>query len=230
MKRSQLAIMALAIGLAACQEVVTAPGSSSVDLAVRAAGISRSNPPPPPIDTGASISVSLEVATTRMTDPFTLRSSILSTGVVDKESARAAVHVYSTVVIPLVFPVTYNRDEHSNAGYVEFHPDPHQSITTDPNSKVVQDPHGHHFTGTGRVLIPTADGQLAIHLGTVVDNGTVFEGCGPNLIQVLHPELCFGIKIGTVTLNDQPIGSATITPACYPKIENHFCYVQPAQH
>ena len=222
--------MALAIGLAACREVVTAPGSSSVDLAVRAAEISRSNPPPPPIDTGASISISLEIATTRVTDPFALRSSILSTGAIDKESARAAVNVSSIVVLPQVFPVTYNRDEHSNAAYVAFHPSRHFSITTDPNAKVVQDPHAAHFVGTGRVFVPTGSGQLAIHLNTVVDNGTVFEGCGPNLTNALHPELCFGITIGTVTLNNVPIGSAHITPACFPKVANHFCYVQPAGH
>jgi hypothetical protein len=219
MKRSPLAFAALVLGLVACQDMATAPELSSVDLAVL---IDRSNPPPPPIDTGASISVSLEVATTRLVDPFSLRTSVVTTDLSGQAPAKTISHSTSTFVIPITIPVTYTRNEEGTGGSLTFHPDLVNHVFVDPHASVHQDAHG-NFVGTGNVTITTIYGQFVMQLPTVIDSASVFEGCGESEV-ANHPELCFGTKIGTSTLNGDFLGQAMVTPACYPNTENHFCF------
>ena len=254
MKRSQLAFAAVVVGLAACSEAATAPESAAFDPVLRAAGVSFSNPPPPPIDTGAGLSITLEIATNRMTDPFAFGSSLPSQGKPDSEVGQgpgtdrlavrssvgiggadplgpaAVIHTTSVVYLPFALHVTYNRDEHAPTGYLQFFADPSHHVTVDPHSEIVQDPHGTgHFVGSGMIHIPTPIGVVDIHLATVIDSGTVFEGCGPNLVN-LHPEACFGIHLNTAAIGHYRLGQVTIFPACYPKPENHYCVVSTTNH
>jgi len=180
-----------------------------------------SNPPPPPIDTGASISVAIEVATTRLVDPFSLRSSVMTTDLSGQEPVKAISHATTTLVIPMPVPVTYNRNEDGTGGSLTFHADLVNHVTVDPHASIHQDAHG-DFVGTGNVTIETVYGTLVMHLPTVIDSASVFEGCGQSEVPN-HPELCFGTKLGTSTMDGQFLGQVTLTPACYPNAENHFC-------
>ena len=199
--------------------MATAPELSSVDLAVLAA---LSNPPPPPIDTGASISVAIEVATTRLVDPFSLRTSVVTTDLSGQAPAKTISHSTSTLLIPITIPVTYTRNEDGTGGSLTFHPDLVNHVVVDPHASVHQDAHG-NFIGTGNVTITTIYGQFVMQLPTVIGSASVFEGCGESDVPS-HPELCFGTKIGTSTLDGGFLGPAMVTPACYPNTANHFCF------
>ncbi|MEO8576024.1 MAG: hypothetical protein ABI556_04955, partial [Gemmatimonadales bacterium] len=176
--------MALVIGVAACQEMTTAPASSP-DPRVQTAR--SSNPPPPPIDTGAGVGISFQTATTRVTDPFSIRSSILDNGV--RGGTRSSVNPSATQFLFFVIPVTYLFNPIGSSGYLHFHDDPNNDIDSDANG-MVRLQNG-DFDGMGKVTVQTSFGPIVINLASVNDGASRFEGCGqfiPSVAAAARPD------------------------------------------
>lgn len=219
MNRAPLAIIALVIGVAACQEMTTAPASSP-DLRVQSARFS--NPPPPPIDTGAGVGVSFEAATTRLVDPFSIRSSILDNGV---RGGSSSVNASATQFLFFVIPVTYLFNPNGSSGYLHFHDDANNDIDSDANGTVKFQKGD--FDGKGKVTIQTSFGPIVINLASVNDGASTFEGCSENIPSVAaaaRPDsFCFQVTFDDVTVNGVPAGPVTMSPSCYARPENNFC-------
>lgn len=226
LKRFPLAILALITGVAACQDVATAP-LSRTDLELRS--LRLSNPPPPPIDTGASGSVSVEIATTRQVDPFGIRTAVLQS--FKEPGIRSAVDPHfdphPTTVLSFTVRVIYLFNPEGLNGYLHFKSDEATDIKSDPSAMVKY--HDGQFNGKGLVTVGTEFGPLVIDLSSVNDAGSSFEGCAENIPSLLsaaaaRPDsFCFEVQFNNVTLDGNPVGPVSMNPGCFPRPENFFC-------
>jgi hypothetical protein len=170
-KRVVLATLALVIGAAACQDAVTSPQlGSNLSLRYR-----LSNPPPPPIDTGA-------------TGSFAATQSALSFSV--QASATCFFHI----------PVTYFFDPTANSGYLHFSSNQAEGATASSNG-MVKYAHGSlSGKGTLEIIIPDC-GRLVIDLSSIQQPPSSL-GCPPPEIggAVTEGLVCFDLFFDHATL------------------------------
>ena len=220
MKRSALLALAAVITAVACQEIATAP-QCAADLATSDARIS--NPPPPPLDTGAVGGIAIATfAPTSNTSAA--RSLPAAPGWEHFTGAQQALQSAAFFTIP----VTYLFNPVGNAGYLHFHSDAANDVDADANGMVkLQDG---TFSGKGFIIIETFEGTVVIDLSSV-SQSSAFAGCGeevPSITAAAAParpdSLCFRVEFDDVTLDGVPVeGGATFFPGCYPRAENNFC-------
>lgn len=221
MKRVSLAVLpAVAlIAVAACQDATTSPGNTN-DLTLR---YRLSNPPPPPIDTGANGSFTL--GTTLRAEPVPRllqpRYSILQSGSPVQKTkfsvfappTRGALDFEQTS-FNFNLPITYFFNKTSNDGYVHFSNDP-DGVNSSSNGMVKN--HGGVLSGKGTLTIETADGTLIIDVSSL-DPETSSLGCpiGDAAPQQNNGGVCFHFVFNEATLNGFP-GSVEIRPGCSPE-------------
>jgi hypothetical protein len=214
-KRVPLAFLALIVGATACQEFATSPDKGG-DLNVN---YRLSNPPPPPIDTGAAFSFTGLTTNIVQSFPSEIRGSVqVDPGHLGNRSAIS-------VGGPFVVPVTYMLNADGSAGYLHFHDAP--DINADANGMVKLDNQG--FTGMGTVTFNTEAGPLVVDLSSVLQTSS-FSGCGGVIFETpLSPaaarpdSFCFQVTFGNATLNGNPVGPVFVDAACYARPENNFC-------
>ncbi len=225
MKRVPLAIMALVITAAACQEIATSP-QVAADLDVLTAR--ESNPPPPPIDTGAIGSVGgIPSAEQLNVSPFDPNFSILTAPGMKSGSLRKAIPVYGGFAT-FILPVTYLLNKDGSSGYLHFHDAP--DINADANGTVkYRGPEpGGVFEGKGNIYITVEGGTLRIDLSSVSQNSS-FEGCSPGFTEgsstADRSEFgCFQVTFDDVYFNDVLLeGGVTFYPSCDPNDPNDNC-------
>ena len=194
-KRSVL-ILAAALAVTACNEVSTAPQVDGLGTAENR----FSNPPPPPIEATAVLSVGST-------------SFAASLGAISQQAVCEGDFFGGTFVIP----ATYMFNPVQNAGFVHFESYEDEDLTASANGMVRKqgddDPTGH---GTLTFLINGC--ELVVHLDSVTE--AVFGEC-TNIItgdvDLLaapedNPEQgCFHLEFDEVTFNGTPVpGGATV--------------------
>jgi hypothetical protein len=207
-KRYALLSLAAVIGAIACQEVATSP-EAGTDLTVR---YRVSNPPPPPIDTGASLSFDASPT-------FALQSrSISPTATGDCDGLVPGTGV--------IIPVTYLFDPTTNTGYLHPKSSPVDSQSTSANGmiRMRSDKNGvQHFDGKGSVTIIIDGCPLVVNLASVTDAGSSFGECTPPVIGDIAPQAtpprpggCFVLHFDEVLLDGEDIGGANMnaSPEC----------------
>jgi hypothetical protein len=214
-KRVPLAVLALIIGATACQEFATSPNKGS-DPNVE---YRLSNPPPPPIDTGAAFGFT--GLQTNVVQSFP--SGVL--GSVQIDPSHIGVRNSLSLNGPFIVPVTYMLNADGSSGYLHFHDAP--DIDADANGMVKLDNTG--FSGKGFVTFNTDAGPLVVDLSSVLQSSS-FAGCGglftaaPLSSAAARPDsFCFQVTFGNATLNGDPVGPVFVTAACYARPENNFC-------
>jgi hypothetical protein len=205
-----LALLALVIGATACQEIATSPNNGA-DPQVR---YRLSNPPPPPIDTGASGAFSASTfAVTKssgLTPHFTVSLAKPGSGVTCETSALA-----------FDIPVTYLVNPTDNSGYLHFNDNGALCVNSSSNGMIKM--RDGLVTGHGLVTIQGFDGTLVIDLSSL-QSPPSFLGCG-NVIGGAPPQnfggVCFELFFtqatftptegppinGTVDMNPAPCDS-----------------------
>jgi hypothetical protein len=217
------------IGAAACKDAVTSPENNS-DLALRY-GIS--NPPPPPIDTGASGFFSAAdlraPSTPKFLQPrFTIVQSS-SPAERQKLSILAAprAHRFSLSQSPFLFsvPVTYFFNPTLNDGYLHFSNDP-DGVNASSNGMIKN--HQGVLSGKGTLQIQTDQGLLVIDLSSIQQPPS-FLGCSPPTFGAPTSPggVCFHLFFSQATLfftlGGSENGSAQMDPNCPP--ENDACFI-----
>lgn len=165
MRRIPLAALALVIGAVACQEVATSPESgATANLTPRY----RGNPPPPPIDTGATFSFGAQTfSSLGQSSPWASRFSIRLASALQEPNCEGT-------PTDVTVPVRYMFDPAGNNGYLHFLSDANTDVQADANG-VVKMKDG-HFTGKGTVEVLIDGCVLVIDLSTVTDQSS-FETC-----------------------------------------------------
>ncbi len=199
MKRVPLAVLALVMSAAACQEFATSP-QTSAEATVRA---TLSNPPPPPIDTGASGSFT----PTAVTAPINPSINAARFGVVGASS------VFFTV------PVRYFFNPPENSGYLHFRND----LNSNASGGSIKDQKG-VLSGNGLLTLQLANGVLSIDLSSVQQPPS-FLGCGVIVPQVAGPPppasggVCFYLFFSSATFTPtggNPIqGTVNLSPSAF---------------
>ncbi len=146
MKRVSLAALTgfALIGAAACQDALTSPQLAADARYEREAG----NPPPPPIDTGAT-------------------GSFFAT---ETETFFQTLSNFS-------IPVTYMFNKTGNSGFLHFSSDDANGVDASSNGMVKFNAPA-DFSGKGTVEIQTDEGLLVIDLESVNDALSFFAPCG----------------------------------------------------
>ena len=215
MKRVPLALLALVIGVTACQEIATSPNTG----AGPSVNYRLSNPPPPPIDTGAAFGFTGLTTNVVQSFPSGLSASVQ----IDPSQigGRRALSIGG----PFIVPVTYLLNPDGSTGYLHFHDAP--DINASANGMVKLDKKG--FTGKGFVTFNTDAGPLVVDLSSVLQSSS-FAGCGgfvgsaPLSGAASRPDsFCFQVTFGNATLNGNPVGPVFVNAACYARPENNFC-------
>lgn len=216
MKRVPLVALALIIGAVACQEVsAPTPSNSSSGPALR---FRVSNPPPPPIDTGATGSFSATQqsvpASIQQSSPFGMNLSIL------RSVPSAPSFAFDQQLYSFSLPVVYFFDKTTNSGYLKFGSDPENSVLA-PTNGAIKYSKG-TFSGKGIVEIQVTGGVLAIDLSSIL--ATSLFGCPPIVPSVSAPggppAACFHLEFGQATFTptggSAQEGTAQMDPGCPP--------------
>ena len=207
MKRASLATLVLTIGAAACQDIITSPEPS----ADRDVLYGVSNPPPPPIDTGAMVTFSA-------TEPTSFEQSTPSQPGFSIRLA-SSLQASCTGDAAVIIPVTYLYNPQGSSGYLHFSDAPAQSVDASANGMVKMKEEGgvQDFSGKGAVSILIGDCEFIINLESVVDAQSSFGACDtiiPDAIGTQRVEQgCFTLSFSEVLLNGVDVGDATMTPA-----------------
>jgi hypothetical protein len=230
--RVSLAVVAglALIGAAACKDAVTSPGNSS-DLTLRY-GIS--NPPPPPIDTGASGFFSAADLRAPVTPKFLQpRYSIVqSSSPVERQKlsilAPPGAHRFSLSQNPFLFsvPVTYFFNPTSRDGYLHFSNDP-DGVNASSNGMIKN--HLGVLSGKGMLQIQTTGGGLLVIDLSSIQQPPSFLGCGTETAgpaATNNGGVCFHLFFSQATFfpptGPPQQGSAQMDPSCPP--ENDACF------
>ena len=192
MKPFPIAIVALVVGVGACQEFATAPQPGNN------AAISRSlsNPPPPPIDTGASGSFSPDAS-------FSIA----------QPSGLGPRFVVSQTEASFNIPVRYFLNRTDNSGYLHFENDTSADVYSTSNGSVKYQKG--LLSGKGSVTIQMSDGStLVIDLSSIEQPPASFFGCSaPTTVGDAAPQdtggVCFDLIFQRATLT--PSGGGTPT-------------------
>lgn len=223
MKRVPLAVLALVIGIAACQEVATSPQSSSdMNTASLNPLYGESNPPPPPIDTGGQVSFTSASATSfKWADPFQPYSARFASTL--QESCNGS-------PTDIILHVTYMLNPGGTSGYLHFSSNKGDSVWASSNGMVKM--HDGDFDGKGSIAVVLDGCLLVIDLSSVNSALSSFNGCGvfeesvaPMDAATRPPAGCFTVRFDEVTLNGEDIGGAELTaaPECLPEDERQGC-------
>jgi hypothetical protein len=219
-KRVSLAVLTAValIAVAACQDA-TSPGNTN-DLAIRSR--LSSNPPPPPIDTGAT--GSFIPATTLRADPtpkffgpqysiFQSASPTQRTTISKAPSRRAFDFTQNSFFFTV--PITYLFNPTSKSGYIHFTNDP-DGVSSSSNGMIKN--HNGVLSGKGTLEIQTEEGLLVINLASVQQPPS-FQGCGaPETFDAPTQNaggVCFTLYFTDATL-DGVQGSVSMNPGCDP--------------
>ena len=218
MKRVPLVVLALVLGIAACQEVATSP-QATADL--NTANINpryreASNPPPPPIDTGGKVTFDASASATsfKWADPFQPWSVRLASAAVDPCPGSPT---------GIILNVTYMLNQGGTSGYLHFSSNKGDSVWASSNGMVKM--HDGAFDGKGQIAMIIDGCQLVINLASVNSELSSFAGCGvftediaPTDAPTRPPAGCFSVRFDEVTLNDVDIGGAWLdeAPECVP--------------
>ena len=193
MRRFPLAIMAFAMGLAACTELATAPQQQAgSDITAR---YRLSNPPPPPIDTGATGFFTPTGIATNV-----LKSSLSPSYTVSVSSIKGA----SFDVSPFSFniPVTYFLNKTDNSGYLHFGGNAHGGDVKFKKG---------FLDGKGNLIVDLGNGILKIDLSSL-EQPPSFFGCGTEVIGGAPTNnfggVCFGLFFDSATFT--PPGGPTV--------------------
>jgi len=231
MRRIPLAMLAVVIAAVACQETATSP-DEVVDLTPNSERFG--NPPPPPIDTGASFSL----------QPTAYRSPTwqptYSMKLVGYQDDCLLDPETDFILLPTV-PVTYMYDPAGNGGYLHFSDAPFLGIDTDANGMVrmrdtteAGDFIGQDFTGKGKVRFIYQNCEFVINLENVSDTESHFGECGPNVDLTQDPpegrdQGCFVVTFEDIEFENEPtMVDVTMFPApppCDPDSEE--CEEEP---
>ena len=191
MKHAPLAVLALALGIAACNEIATSPQTQSgSDIVAR---YRLSNPPPPPIDTGATGYFSPNGSTTNL---MTSRAPSLTVSV-------SGLGGPSFALSPFYFdiPVTYFLNKTDNAGFLHF--------GGNARGGDVKYKKG-NLSGKGILSLETGGGVLTIDLSSLQQPPSFF-GCGSEVIGEAATSsgggVCFGLYFSSATFT--PPGGPT---------------------
>ena len=223
MKRVPLAVLALVIGIAACQEAATSP-QATADL--NTANLNprygeASNPPPPPIDTGGRVSFTGATATSfKWADPFQPWSARLASAALDPCTGTPS---------EIILNVTYMLNNGGTSGYLHFSSDKGDSVWASSNGMVKM--HDGVFDGKGAIAMIIDGCQLVLDLSSVNSELSSFGGCGVFEDVVIldaptrPPTGCFIVHFDEVTLNGVDIGGADLeaAPECVPEDERQGC-------
>jgi hypothetical protein len=221
---SLAAVAAVAlIGAAACKDAVTSPENSS-DLTPR---YDVGNPPPPPIDTGATGSFLSSIpelrapSTSKFLQP---RYSIVQSSPTESRQAivaapRAPRFDFSQSPFFFSVPITYLFNPTKNAGYIHFSNDP-DGVNSSANG-MIKNNHG-KLSGKGKLQIQTDAGLLVIDLSSIQQPPS-FLGCP--IPETFAPtnvgDVCFSLFFDHATLyppvGDPIEGSAQMEPGCTPE-------------
>lgn len=208
-----LAVLAL-IGAAACQDAVTSP-QLSVDVEGQLAN--ASNPPPPPIDTGAR--GRFRPGTSLRAEPtprfFQPRFSIVQSTLPQPRSTVLGLprRLRNDIVIDafdFFIPVKYELNKKRDNGHVDFKKIKHsKAILKECN---VHWEHG-VFKGHGTLKIQTEQqGLLVIDCESVNQDESFMEPCGDGFTV---GERCFHLVFDVATLDGDP-GSVEMITSCDP--------------
>ena len=230
MKRVSLAVVAAVaiVGVVACQDAVTSPESNNSDLTLRY-GIS--NPPPPPIDTGARGSFSFAdlraPSAPKFLQPrYTIVQSlspapqrtILGTPRAPKLDAFQSPFGFNV-------PVTYLWNPTRSSGYLHFSNDP-DGVNASSNG-MIKNNHG-KLSGKGTLQIQTDVGLLVIDLSSL-DPSQSSLGCPVpdiNAAPSNDGQVCFHLFFTHATLyftdDGSEEGTAEMDPGCPP--DNDACF------
>ncbi len=225
---ASLAAVAL-IGAAACQDAVTSPGSTN-DLTLR---YRISNPPPPPIDTGANGSFT---STTLRADPSPRflgpRYSIFQSGSPAQKTKFSVLAPPTRGALDFAqssenfnIPITYLFNPTSLFGYVHFSNDP-DGVNSSSNG-MIKNNNG-VLSGKGTLTLDVPGGPLIIDLSSLVPEDS-FLGCEVETIggaPTNNGGVCFHFFFSSATLNGA-LGSVEMRPGCSPNgaanDETEFC-------
>ena len=224
MKRVPLVVLALVIGIAACQEVATSP-QASADLST--ANLNpryreASNPPPPPIDTGGQVTFAASATSTsfKWADPFQPWSARLASTALDPCPGTPS---------DIILNVTYMLNNGGTSGYLHFSSNKGDSVWASSNGMVKL--HDGVFDGKGQIAMVIDGCQLVLNLASVNSELSSFGGCGVfEEVVILDapsrpPTGCFIVHFDQVTLNGVDIGGADLTaaPECTPEDTRPEC-------
>lgn len=211
------------IAVAACHDSVTSPESNNSDLSLRY-GIS--NPPPPPIDTGATGSFQFAELRAPSTPKFLQpRFSIVQSSPVEIQrqilsAPRAKRFDFAQSPFFFSVPITYLWNPTRNSGYVHFSNDP-DGVSASSNG-MIKNNHG-KLSGKGTLQIETDGGLLVIDLSSLqVPPSTL--GCpAPETFDAPTNTgpVCFSFFFASATLyppvGDPIEGTAQMDPGCTPE-------------
>lgn len=234
MNRVSLAVVTAAtlIAVAACQDAVTSPGNSS-DLTLR---YGVSNPPPPPIDTGARGFFS---PASDLRAPSTPKFLQPRYSIVQSLSPAPQRTVFGAPNTPnflqprfsIVYqspggfnvPVTYFFNKTSNDGYLHFSNDP-DGVNASSNGMIKN--HKGVLSGKGMLQITTGEGGLLVIDLSSLGPGS-FLGCTPSEFNAPtnNGGVCFSLFFESATYfppSGPPVqGSVEMDPSCPP--DNNAC-------
>ena len=213
------------IAVAACHDSVTSPESNNSDLSLR---YGLSNPPPPPIDTGATGSF---VATQDLRAPSTPKFLQPHYSIVQTSSPTEVQRIVLSAPRTKRFdffqttsffsvPITYLWNPTKKSGYVHFSNDP-DGVSASSNG-MIKNNNG-KLSGKGKLQIETDEGLLVIDLSSlqvppsslgcpVPDTFDAPTNTGP---------VCFSFFFASATLyppvGDPIEGTVQMDPGCTPE-------------
>lgn len=210
MKRSSLFALSAVVLAAACQDAVTSPQLSGDILY----GIT-SNPPPPPIDTGARGRFLPDPALRADPAPQFLqpRFSILQSASPQVKRTvfglpQATRNDFIIDAFDFFIPVKYELNKKGDNGHVDF-----KKIKHSHDILKTCNVHWEHgvFKGEGTLQIQTEEGLLIIDCESVNQDESYFERCGTG-----PTERCFHLVFDDATLDGEP-GSVELITSCDPE-------------
>lgn len=201
MKRIALVTVALIVGAIACEEVATSPQPAAPESTAGLIPRYRlGNPPPPPIDTGASFVPSATAYRAPRYSPYSpMRLVGLYQGCPSDPTQ---------IFLPTV-PATYMYDPNGNTGWLHFSDAPFSNIDTDANGMVKMSNIGgvQDFSGKGKIKFDLGDGCVVIiDLTRVSDAESHFGECGVNTDLAQEPppgrdQGCFSVEFEDIIVN-----------------------------
>lgn len=227
LKRVPLAIMALVIAAAACQEIATAP-QSAADAELQSSR--ESNPPPPPIDTGATGTVGgIPDQTQINVSAFDPNFSILTSPGMKSGTVRKTIPVYGGFA-SFTIPVTYLLNSDGSSGYLHFHDAPDIDADASGMVKYRGPEPGGVFEGKGNIYITVDGGTLRIDLSSVSQTGSSFEACpqAPVFPSAARGDSsCFRVQFDEIYFNDVLLVGESVTffPSCDPNDPEDNCNI-----
>ena len=194
-----LVTLAATIAVGACQDVSTAPQVADLNTAQDR----FSNPPPPPIEATATVSIGTQT------------SFAVILGAISQQAECEDTFFGGTFVIP----ATYLFNPTQNSGFVHFSSSEEDDLTASANGMVTR--HGENDPiGQGTLTFLLNGCELVVHLDSVTE--AVFGECNvitPPVDLLAAPEEnpeqgCFHLEFDEVTFDGQPVpGGATINGA-----------------